>query len=95
VTRRLLATRRLIPLDRLDDYYAGWDALAGAVRAAGGRAWIFRRVDHQDQFIEFLEWQDGGVPALPDVGDVADARRDLDAAFGSGHADEWEEVPAP
>jgi hypothetical protein len=95
MTRRLLATRRLIPLDRLEDYHAGWQALESAARAAGARAWMFRRVDHQDQFIEFLEWQDGGSTSLLDVQAVAAARHDLDAAFGSGHADEWEEVQTP
>jgi hypothetical protein len=95
MSRRLLATRRLIPLDRLEDYHAGWETLQTAAVAAGARAWIFRRVDHQDQFIEFLEWQEDGAPALPELPDVADALRDLDAAFGPGHADEWEEVPGP
>jgi hypothetical protein len=56
---------------------------------------MFRRVDHQDQFIEFLEWQDGGPASLLDLQAVAAARRDLDAAFGPGHADEWEEVQTP
>ncbi|MGH7504461.1 MAG: hypothetical protein ACRELX_02370, partial [Longimicrobiales bacterium] len=62
--RRLYATRRLIPLDRLDDYLAGWERLRSAATEAGGRAWMFRGTAHQDQFIEFLEWEDQ-TPPLP------------------------------
>lgn len=96
MTRRLLSTRRLLPLDRLDEYLRGWSVLLAAVEAAGGRAWMFRGAAHQDHFIEFLEWRDddGGDP-LPERADVLDARRNLDDGFGAGHADEWEEAPEP
>lgn len=92
MSRRLLATRRLIPLDRLEDYLAGWETLRDAAERAGARAWMFRGTDHQDHFIEFLEWQDEGGPALPERAEIATARRGLDETFGAGHVDEWEEV---
>ncbi|MGH7505874.1 MAG: hypothetical protein ACRELX_09495 [Longimicrobiales bacterium] len=92
--RRLQATRRLIPLDRFDDYLAGWERLRAAATDAGGRAWMFRGSAHQDHFIEFLEWEDA-APALPERALVADASRALDESFGAGHTDEWEEVPTP
>ena len=93
MSRRLLSTRRLIPLDRLEEYLAAWNALRAAAEAAGGRAWMFRGAAHQDHFIEFLEWRDDGGEPLPDRTDVLTARNDLDDAFGAGNTGEWEEVP--
>jgi hypothetical protein len=93
VSRRLLSTRRLIPLDRLDEYLGGWSTLRAAAEAAGGRAWMFRGAGHQDHFIEFLEWRDEGEDPLPERGDVREALRNLDGGFGAVHSDEWEEVP--
>lgn len=90
--RRLLSTRRHIPLDRLDEYLGGWEALRSAVAAAGGNAWMFRGAEHQDQFIEFIEWRDEVGDPVPDGKEVRMALDNLDAAFG-GHTDEWEEVP--
>jgi hypothetical protein len=89
--RRLHATRRLIPLDRLDDYLVGWSRLREAAAAQGGRAWMFRGAAHQDQFIEFLEWSDEGEP-LPERPGVVDARRALGESFSAGQVDEWEEL---
>jgi hypothetical protein len=95
MTRRLIATRRVIPLDRLEEYVAGWHRLRSAAEAAGARAWLFRGTDHQDHIIEFIEWSDDGALPPPEVDGVAAARLDLDQSFGAGHADEWEELPAP
>jgi hypothetical protein len=93
VSRRLLSTRRLIPLDRLDEYLADWNALRAAAEAAGGRAWMFRGAGHQDHFIEFLEWREDGGEPLPERAQVLTARSNLDDGFGAGNVDEWEEVP--
>jgi hypothetical protein len=89
--RRLLCTRRHIPLDRLDDYMSGWQQVRGAAEDAGARAWLFRGAAHQDQFAEFIEWQDDAV-VVPEAAAVADARLRLDETFGSGHVVEWEEA---
>jgi hypothetical protein len=94
VRRRLLVTRRRIPLDRQDEYLAGWRDVRVAVLSAGGRAWIFRGAGHQDQFMEFIEWSDGPDSApLPARAEVADARETVDTTFGSGLVEEWEEAP--
>ncbi len=93
--RRLLSTRRLIPLDRLEDYLADWQRVRAAAEAAGARAWLFRGTGHEDHFIEFIEWGDQpGVTPVPDFDDVAAARLHLDHAFGPGHANDWEELPS-
>jgi hypothetical protein len=89
----LLVTRRLIPLDRHDEYLAAWASVREAVTDSGGRAWIFRGSEHQDQFLEFVEWRDDREPQLPDVERVAEARQSMDDSFGAGHSDEWEEPP--
>jgi hypothetical protein len=95
MTRRLQSTRRLVPLDRLDDYFADWQRVRGAAEAAGGRAWLFRGTWHEDHFLEFIEWgDDRGPTPLPDDAAVAAARLHLDHAFGRGHADDWEEAPS-
>jgi hypothetical protein len=91
--KRILSTRRLIPLDRLDDYLLDWERVRAAVESAGGRAWLFRGARHQDQFIEFVEWgEEVGDTPLPERADVAPARLQLDEAYGRGHADDWEEA---
>lgn len=91
--RRLLCTRRHIPLDRLDDYLSGWQRVRGAAESAGGHAWLFRGAGHEDQYLEFIEWSDDGV-SVPDQENVAGARIHLDLAFGAGQVDDWEEAPA-
>lgn len=93
MSRRLLCTRRQIPLDRLDEYLTAWNAVRAAAEAAGGRAWMFRGAAHQDHFIEFLEWGDGEEEPLPERSDVPGELRNLADRFGAGHGDEWEEVP--
>ena len=90
--RRLLCTRRHIPLDRLEDYLSGWQRVRSAAEEVGARAWLFRRAGHQDQFMEFIEWTDEAV-LVPDEKNVAEARLHLDQTFGAGHVDDWEEAP--
>jgi hypothetical protein len=91
----LLVTRRLVPLDRHDEYMAAWANVRTAVTHSGGRAWIFRGSEHQDQFLEFVEWHGAdAAPALPEIDQVAQARQSVDEIFGAGHSDEWEEPPA-
>jgi hypothetical protein len=87
--RRLFVTRRVVPLDRLDEYDAGWRALRDAATSAGTRAWRFRRAGHEDQYIEFLESVvDGALEAL----DVDGARSHLEEQFGTTESSEWEEA---
>jgi hypothetical protein len=91
MTRRLLTTRRHVPLDRADEYLMAWDAVCRAVEAAGGRAWIFRGAAHEDQFMEFVEWTTG--PTAPHEDDaVAAARTQLDAFATAGVTEEWEDA---
>lgn len=89
--RRLISTRRLVPLDQLDEYFAGWQRVRGAFAAAGGRAWLFRAVNRQDHFIEFLEF--GDRPEILDLAEVVDGREALAEEFGEGQPEEWEEAP--
>jgi hypothetical protein len=89
--RRLLSTRRIIPLDRLDEYLAAWARLREAFVAAGGRAWLFRAGARQDHFIEFLEF--GGREDILERDNIVEAREVLDEEFGEGQVEEWEEAP--
>jgi hypothetical protein len=94
--RRLLATRRVIPLDRIDEYSMAWRRIRDAVVAAGGRAWLFRGAGHDDHFLEFIEWSDGDSgPSFVEHGEVAAARTAIEEQLGGGHADEWEEAGDP
>lgn len=87
--RKLLVTRRTVPLDRSDEYMETWQLVARAAEALPGRAWLFRRAGHDDQYVEFIEWQDD--PAAGDVEILLAVRRELDGV-GSGHTDELEEA---
>lgn len=89
--RRLLTTRRHVPLDQAEEYLAAWEGVRRAVDDAGGRAWIFRGAAHEDQFIEFIEWSNG-APALHERDDVAAARSGLDVYAAAGMTEEWEDV---
>ncbi len=89
--RQLRGTRRLVPLYDLDEYLAGWKRLQNAFTSAGGRAWIFRAANRQDQFLEFLEAAD--LAALLAMPEIADALEALEVVFGEGVFEEWEEVP--
>lgn len=91
--RRLLSTRRLIPLTQLDEYLDAWATLRSAFTAAGGHAWLFRAANRHDQFIEFLEF--GSRPEILEREDVIEAREALDDEFGEGQLEEWEEAPKP
>jgi hypothetical protein len=89
--RRLLCTRRQVPLDRADDYLLAWTEARLLAESAGGRAWIFRGVDHEDHFLEFLEWDDGNAAPLQRA-DLADALASLRAFAPALTSDEWEEA---
>ena len=89
--RRLLTTRRHVPLDQADEYLAAWERVRSAVGQAGGHAWIFRGAAHEDQFIEFIEWTNGS-PALHEQDDVAAARAELDTYAAAGMTEEWEDA---
>jgi hypothetical protein len=89
--RCLLCTRRQVALDRVEDYLLAWLALQRAAHGVGARAWLFRGATHEDQFMEFLEWQDGGTEPL-ETESIRDALEQL-GAFGTAAAsDEWEEA---
>lgn len=88
MTRRLVTTRRHVPLDRSDEYLQAWGAVRTAAETAGGHAWIFRGAAHEDHFIEFIEWT--GDHALHESETVAHARTQLDAYATPGVTEEWE-----
>lgn len=88
MTRRLITTRRHVPLDRSDEYLSAWQLVRTAVQSAGGHAWIFRGAAHEDQFIEFIEWS--SEDALHESDPVAHARRALDVYATAGPTEEWE-----
>lgn len=88
--RRLLVTRRTVPLDRLDDYLATWARLRADVQARGGAAWLFRGDGHDDRFLEFLEWS--GDTAVAAADDVRAALDELDETASAAHQDTWNEV---
>ena len=94
--RHVLATRRTVPLDRVDEYTSAWQELQGSADAAGVHAWLFRGTDHEDHFMEFLEWSDDGAPgAMPD-GNVLEVLRDrLTEQFGRAQEDRWDEAVLP
>jgi len=88
--RRLLSTRRVVPLDRLDEYTAAWEAVQQAARDAGARAWLFRARERQDHFIEFIEHSE--APGALEAGELQLARARLEEEFGPGETEEWEGV---
>jgi hypothetical protein len=89
--RRLLSTRRHVPLDRLDGYSAAWLALRDAVVAAGGRAWLFRGAGHDDRFMEFVEWDAAAGEPL-DAPEVRSAIARLGTFAPTADTAEWEEA---
>lgn len=91
MTRRLLCTRRVVPLDRSDDYLLAWLATRRAADGAGMRAWLFRGAGHEDHFMEFLEWEDRGAAPLEDEA-VRAALAQLDSFGTPVGREEWEEA---
>jgi hypothetical protein len=91
VSRRLLCTRRQVPLDRSDDYLLAWLAFRSTAATLGARAWIFRRVGHEDHFMEFLEWDALVRDPMDDV-DMSAAAAQLDSFGSMLGRDEWEEA---
>lgn len=88
--RHLRVTRRHLALDRSDEYLRCWDEVSTAVRQAGGNAWLFRDIEHDDRFLEFIEWSGGAAP-LEQVA-VAEALDALATFAPAAQSDEWEEV---
>jgi hypothetical protein len=89
--RRLRCTRRHVPLDMIDEYMLAWLGMKREIEGRGGRAWLFRSAEHDDQFHEFVEWSGEVTSPMEDEG-VADGLLQLDA-FGQGTTgDEWEEL---
>jgi hypothetical protein len=89
---RLRTARRHVPLDRGDDYMLAWAAARRAVEAAGGRAWLFHGAGHEDQFMEFIEWDDATTTSPLLDSDAAAAIAQLDAFAPASQAEEWEET---
>jgi hypothetical protein len=89
--RRLATIRRHVPLDLMDDYLLAWEALRAAVERVGARAWIFRGAEHEDHFLEFIEWKAGAAEPLGEA-DVTAALSQLDAFAVPGSSDEWEQA---
>jgi hypothetical protein len=89
--RRLLVTRRVVPLDRLDEYLPAWADVVRTARTANCRAWLFRQTDHQDHFLEFVEWKDDEASESARA-PLETARRIVDETFGYGDSTEWEEA---
>ncbi|HEX7089288.1 MAG TPA: hypothetical protein VF192_04090 [Longimicrobiales bacterium] len=88
--RRLLSTRRVIPLDRLDEYLGLWKEVQRAATQAGARAWLFRAREREDHLVEFIEF--GDAPGALESEDLARSRAVLDDTFGAGQSEEWEGV---
>ncbi len=86
--RLLVSTRRVVPLDRLDEYTAAWDSVQRVARDSGARAWLFRARERQDHFIEFIEHSD--APGVLESAELRRARASLEEQFGAGETEEWE-----
>lgn len=91
MSRRLLTTRRHVPLDRADEYLAAWEQVRSAAENVGARAWIFRGAAHEDQFLEFIEWR-GDTVTPHEEESVATARVRLDVFAAPGAVEEWEDA---
>lgn len=87
-------TRRVVPLDRLDEYLPAWAVVVRIAGETGCRAWLFRRPDHQDHFLEFVEWKEDEANEAARA-PLEAARRAVDETFGYGESIEWEEAGAP
>jgi hypothetical protein len=87
--RKLLVTRRVVALDRSDEYGAAWQRLAALCALRGARAWLFHRAGHEDQFVEFVEWAE--PLRLSEDTEVEEALRAL-AEIAAGVVEELEEA---
>jgi hypothetical protein len=96
--RRLVSIRRLVPEDRIPEYAELWLALHTAATARGAHAWAFAAVDHENVFLEFLEFGDASdVRSDPDTLTAIQA---LHESFGDPYPapktlEEWVALPAP
>lgn len=89
--RRLVSTRRHVALDVAEEYLLAWQVVVRAVTTAGGRAWVFRGARHEDQFLEFIEWESAVAEPLLNA-DVAAAIARLGAFAAPAAQEEWEEA---
>jgi orotate phosphoribosyltransferase len=85
--RKLLVTRRRVPLDRFEDYDKAWARLLHAASQSGGHAWRFRAAELEDQFLEFLEW----TGAIDVDAATHELRKDLDQ-LARGATQHWTEA---
>ncbi len=92
--RHVLATRRTVPLDRVEEYAAAWGTLRDTAADSGVHAWLFRGTDHEDHFMEFLEWSDDRPGLMPEQDGLEALRMQLEERFGRGQEDRWDEVVA-
>jgi len=90
MSRKLVVTRRNVPLDRVEDYHAAWRRVRDAVHEAGGRAWVFRGADRIDHFLEFIESREMDSLMVEQV--VVAARDELDALFAPRDLEAWDEA---
>ena len=91
--RRLLTTRRSVPLDRTEEYDALWARVREVVVDAEGHAWRFRAAERQDVQMECIESRElDRILTLPEV---QATRSLLDETFGSASTEEWEEATTP
>ncbi|MGH7483821.1 MAG: hypothetical protein ACRELV_16860 [Longimicrobiales bacterium] len=87
---RLLVTRRVVALDRIDEYYALWDEARHAVAEREGRAWLFGGTTRDDHFLEFVE--SGTSSALLEDDTVRAALEALRQRFPPAEEEEWLEI---
>lgn len=85
----LLTTRRVVPLDRLEEYIDSWGRVRDLVVGQGGRAWLFRAAAREDSFLEFIEFEERHAVLRTDELQVA--RESLAEEFGERETEEWEE----
>jgi len=84
--RRLIVTYRDILPERRGEYLVAWGVLRDHVVAAGGHAWVFHAESDGNRFIEFLEYRN---PAIPELGEVREARSALDEKFPEYRRSTW------
>lgn len=85
--RRLVSLRRRVTPERIGDYAALWEVLAGAVNADGSHAWRFVSRNDPSVHLEFLEFSSAADPrSRPEV---AAALARIDAVVSPASVEEW------
>ena len=87
--RRLLSTRREIPLQDRDRYDLAWAALERAATALAAHAWRFRSSIYPSGYLEFLEFAAGSDPR--DDPSVSGPLAALDE-IAPGEVESWDEA---